>query len=198
MDLVPLKKTLSVASIGGLALMVCGLQIAIQYAYTCLEMLKPEWFEVYNQMMNFGHYSYPAVIAMFIYSVVVAPIHEEFLIRGVTLNFAKKALPFWIANIIQALMFGVLHMNLIQGSYAFFVGLLIGYVMHKGKNIVLPIIFHFFFNMFGTWIPLKLLKGQGFSAYLIVIVIGLAIMCAGIVLFNVKMNNRDLALKAKV
>ncbi len=197
MDLVPLKKSVNLSSIGGLVLMVAGLQISIQYLYTYIEMLKPEWFETYNQLMNMGHYSMPAMIAMFIYSIIVAPVHEEFLIRGVTQNFAKKAFPFWLANFVQAFIFGVLHMNFIQGSYAFLVGLLIGYVMHKSKNICIPILFHFFFNLFGTIVPLKLLGENADSAYVLVIAIGIAIMSAGIVLFELTINNRDIALSTK-
>lgn len=197
MDLLPLRKSVNMSAIGGLALMVAGLQIAIQYLYTYIEMLRPDWFVQYNQLMNLGHYSFPAVIAMYIYSVLVAPVHEEFLIRGVTQNFAKKAFPFWLANIVQAFLFGILHMNFIQGSYAFIVGLLIGYVMHKSKNICIPILFHFFFNIFGTLVPLKLLGKNASSAYVLVIFIGVAIMCAGIVFFKVSINNRDLALSAE-
>lgn len=196
-DIVPLKKSVNLSSIGGLVLMVAGLQISIQYLYTYIEMLRPEWFEAYNELMNLGHYSMVATIAMFIYSIFIAPVHEEFLIRGVTQNFAKKALPFWLANFVQAIIFGVLHMNIIQGSYAFLVGLLIGYVMHKSKNIWIPIFFHFFFNLFGTIVPLKLLGENADSAYVLVITIGIAIMSAGIVLFELTINNRDIALGMK-
>lgn len=196
-DIVPLKQSVNIYSIGGLSLMVAGLQISIQYLYTYIEILYPEWFVEYNELMNLGHYSMPAVIAMYIYSVIIAPIHEEFLIRGVTQNFAKKAFPFWLANIVQAAIFGVLHMNIIQGSYAFLVGLFIGYVMHKAKNIWIPILFHFFFNLFGTIVPLKLLGENADSAYVLVIAIGIAILSAGIVLFEFTINNRDIALGIK-
>lgn len=196
-EIVPLKQSVNLSSIGGLVLMVAGLQISIQYLYTYIEMIYPEWFYEYNELMNLGHYSMPAMIAMYLYSIFVAPVHEEFLIRGVTQNFAKKAFPFWLANFAQALIFGVLHMNLIQGSYAFLVGLLIGYIMHKAKNIWIPIFFHFFFNLFGTIIPLKLLGENADSAYILVIAIGIAIMSAGIVLFELTINNRDIALGIK-
>lgn len=194
---VPLKQSVNITSIAGLVLMVFGLQVSIQYFYTCLEMMRPEWFVEYNQMMNFANYSYPAMIAMTLYSIFIAPIHEEFLIRGVTQNFAQKAMPFWIANILQAVIFGVLHMNLIQGSYAFLVGLLLGYIMYKCKNIWIPIIFHFLFNLFGNIIPLRFLNSNASSAYTLVIIIGVSIMCAGILLFEVSINNRDVALGIK-
>jgi len=192
--IVPLKKSVSLSSIGGLALMTIGLQLSIQYLYTYIEILKPEWFYEYNQLMNLSNYSTIAMIAMILYSVFVAPVHEEFLIRGVTQNFAKKAMPFWIANFVQALIFGVLHMNVIQGSYAFLIGLLLGYIMHKSRNIWIPIIFHFFFNLFGTFVPFNMLEGNAGSAYVLVIGIGIAIMSVGIVLFEITMNNRNIAL----
>lgn len=194
---IPLKQSVNLYSIGGLVLMVCGLQLAIQYLYSFIEFLKPEWFYAYNQLMSMENYSSVGMVIMVLYGVIVAPIHEEYLVRGVTMNYAKKAMPFWIANLLQAFIFGFLHMNLIQGSYAFIIGLLLGYVMHRAKNIWIPIIFHFFFNAFGSFIPLSLLNTESASAYLLVTIIGVCIMSAGIILFELTIKNRNIALGVK-
>ena len=57
-----------------------------------------------------------------VYTIILAPVGEELVFRGLTYRFARKALPFWGANILQAALFGVMHLNLFQGLYAFFLG----------------------------------------------------------------------------
>ena len=62
-------------------------------------------------------------------------------------------MPFFAANIFQAVLFGAFHGNVIQGAYAFVVGLFCGYVCYKGGSIYLSILFHMLFNIWGTFIP---------------------------------------------
>ncbi len=96
---------------------------------------------------------------------VLAPINEEIVCRGVMLEYAMRAMSpgwnvadgaryravsaraFWIANTLQALAFGVLHMNLIQGSYAFALGVLEGWVFWRTGKLRYPIILHFALNI---------------------------------------------------
>ena len=87
---------------------------------------------------------------MMIYSVCLAPIGEELIFRGVTMRIARRSFPFWAANLIQAVLFGIFHMNMIQGIYAAVLGLFLGYVCEKGGSIYLAIVFHFLFNLWGT------------------------------------------------
>ena len=89
-------------------------------------------------------------LILFIYSVILAPIGEELIYRGVTFSIAKQVFPFWLANIIQALLFGAYHMNLVQGCYAFALGLILAYVCHKGKSIYFSIFLHFLFNLWAA------------------------------------------------
>ena len=59
-------------------------------------------------------------------TVCLAPIGEELVFRGLTMKYAEKAFGrFWAANLLQAFLFGVIHMNWVQGVYAFFGGLVL-------------------------------------------------------------------------
>jgi len=78
--------------------------------------------------------------------VIVAPLFEEILIRGIIFNDFKKAVPVGVAIVIQALVFGAMHGNLIQGTYGFILGLLLGVVYLKYKSIWASILLHFAFN----------------------------------------------------
>jgi len=82
--------------------------------------------------------------------VVIAPIFEEVLIRGVIFNDFRKACPTWFALIIQALIFGLMHMNIIQGTYAFFLGLILGLLYLSYHSILAAILLHMTFNLTST------------------------------------------------
>ena len=101
----------------------------------------------------FYRFSFP--ILLFIKSVSYTHLDvykrqvEELIFRGLTLKILEKAFPFWAANILQALYFGIIHGNIIQSSYAFFAGLLFGSVMYKYKSLKYVIWCHFFVNFLG-------------------------------------------------
>ena len=106
--------------------------------------------ETYQEMLETAGLDGNITLIMFVYSVLMAPISEELIFRGVTLRIAQRALPFWPANILQAALFGLFHMNPLQGCYTFVIGLILGYIVHKGGSIYHVIVFHFLFNLWGT------------------------------------------------
>jgi len=77
---------------------------------------------------------------------ITGPILEELCFRGVTLNRLSNN-KMWVAIIIQALMFGVAHGNMLQGMYATVLGLIFGRLYVLTKTIWAPIIAHIAFNM---------------------------------------------------
>ena len=87
---------------------------------------------------------------MFIYAVILGPVCEELVFRGVTMRLVRRALPFWAANLMQAVLFGIFHMNWIQGIYAFVLGLVLGWICEKGGSIYFSMFFHILFNFWGT------------------------------------------------
>ena len=105
-----------------LVILSVGLQYVTSYLISVVSMFMPSWLEYYNNLMDSVGFNDMTII-LFLYSVLVAPICEELIFRGVTLHHAQRHMPFWIANILQAFLFGVMHMNMIQGIYAFFIGL---------------------------------------------------------------------------
>ena len=123
-------------------------------------------------------------ITMFFYSVLLAPVSEELIFRGVTLRQAKKTLPFWAANIFQAVLFGAFHMNMIQGIYAFCLGLLLGYICEKSGSIYNSIFLHFLFNLFGTVLSGLLTIGTSALALAACFFVSLVLGILGIFLFR--------------
>lgn len=127
----------------------------------------------YNE--SIGEFFAKESFALILYSVILAPITEELAFRGVTLNHFKRAVPFWIANILQALLFGILHWNIVQGTYAFFIGIILGLVYKKYNSLYASIFLHFCVNLLGFLLPK--IPEMPFGVYLFAI----AFSCVGVI-----------------
>jgi|SRR5690554_61126 len=77
---------------------------------------------------------------------IVAPIYEEVLVRGLVFTELKNTLRIWPALIIQGLIFGLMHGNMLQFVYTFPAGILLGYLFLKYRSIWAPIILHVAWN----------------------------------------------------
>lgn len=140
----------------GLVLLVPGLQYLSGILTSVSASLFPGWMNYYETLMETAGLTGSPSPLMMLYAVFLGPIGEEFVFRGVTLTSVKRALPFWAANLFQALLFGVFHLNVIQGIYAFIIGLFLGYICEKGGSIYLSILLHILFNAWGTFQPTNL------------------------------------------
>lgn len=144
------KKTFHPLQFLGIVCLVPGTQFFSSIIISIVATIFPSWLEAYEQLMESAGLGDEIPLLMMIYSVCLAPISEELIFRGVTMRLARRAFPFWAANLIQAVLFGVFHMNMIQGIYAAALGLFLGYVCEKGGSIYLAIFYHFLFNLWGT------------------------------------------------
>lgn len=73
---------------------------------------------------------------------IIVPMAEEMLFRGLIYRRirwqldAKAAIPF------SAFLFALFHMNLLQGIYAFLIGLLLAFAFERTHNIWVPVLIH--------------------------------------------------------
>lgn len=144
------KKNFHPYEILGIVLLVPGTQFMSSIITSMIAFIFPSWLEDYMELLETAGLSGDIPLLMMVYSVFLAPISEELAFRGVTLRIARRAFPFWIANIMQALLFGIFHMNPMQSCYTFIVGLFMGYICEKGGSLYHAIFFHFLFNLWGT------------------------------------------------
>lgn len=80
---------------------------------------------------------------------MMVPIAEEIVFRGAILRVLQNALgerKRWIAIVISALIFGIVHFNLAQGLHAFLIGLLLGWLYSKTGSILPGFVFHWVNN----------------------------------------------------
>jgi len=131
-----------------LLIVVMGIlaQFFISSILNLVQSYAPQLLEQYNELMEQMGILEGTALTLFS-TVVLAPLSEELACRGVILKLAGKVSPkFWFANVIQALAFGILHANLVQGIYAFGLGLLLGALYGKFKNIWLCMLLHAVMN----------------------------------------------------
>lgn len=162
---VNIKKQFHPLEISGIILLIPGTQFFSSLFIGFISTIFPSWLEEYEELMEIAGMTGDIPLLMMIYSVLLAPISEELIFRGVALRIAKRAFPFRIANIIQALFFGIFHQNMLQGCYTFVIGLVLGYVCEKGGTIYHAVFFHFLFNLWGTtaadWLLVEDMMLQG-------------------------------------
>lgn len=132
-------------------------------------------FEETNNIMDviFSNLSGDMFVWLIIMMVIVAPFFEEIIFRGIILNDFRKATRLWVAITIQALAFGIFHMNLMQGVYATILGLVLGLVYLKYRSIWFPILLHFSFNATALLIAYLVKPEQSQLSAMILIVLGI-------------------------
>ncbi len=142
-------------------LMLCGW--AGQIFVDCILVLArphfPNAFAEYDKMVS--GVSGASVSFVLLFAVCfAAPIGEEILFRGLiqkyTLIFFNKLMnkiAVICTILFQALLFGIYHGNIIQGIYAFVMGILLGFLAAKFGSLIPGIIFHIAINVSIYFVP---------------------------------------------
>lgn len=152
-----------------------ALQVVVGYVTDAVLSLLPEAAADYSELVEetgLGDTSYLAVLT----TVLGAPFCEELLVRGIIFEFSLRAFnpqcrPLWkyrrraqaqesamvpwaasstwgvaAAIVLQAAVFGFMHMNWVQGCYAGAAGLIFGWVLVTTGKLRYTILLHFAFN----------------------------------------------------
>jgi uncharacterized protein len=156
----------------------------------------PEWFsEIMQKMISKSLFSFTQV-------VLIAPVFEEIIFRGVILDGFLKIYSPKKSIIWSSILFGLIHLNPWQALGAFFIGLFIGWIYYRTQSIIPGILIHFTNNLIAF---LLLLYSQNnalaFSdlfenkiIYLILIIIFSVIFYFGLKIFNKQLNKRFIGL----
>lgn len=150
------KQTFHPALFAGLLLIAPAAQFLANIIVVIVSLINPVWLENYENLMESAGFENNLSFLMILYVVFLGPVGEELIFRGVTMRCARQIFPFWAANLMQALLFGIFHMNVIQGSYAFVLGIILGIVCEKLGSIYYSIFLHICFNFFGTIVAQQL------------------------------------------
>lgn len=130
-------------------LVICIASVGLYYLALLLSevigVVSPETMENYNEMMEdvLGGSQLLVMLAV----VLIAPVNEECLMRGLVLRNLQRFFPDKAVIIMQAVMFGILHWNWVQGIYTVPVGVALGYLAVKSRSVLPCIFMHLFYNM---------------------------------------------------
>ena len=104
--------------------------------------------DTFDQYIEIFENTAPLVLTMV--TVVLAPVCEELMYRGVIFRRIRSAYGFVPAAILSSVLFGAGHGNLTQGLYSFALGLLFSYAYHRTGKIRVTILMHMAANAFAT------------------------------------------------
>ena len=89
---------------------------------------------------------------MFLATVIAAPIAEEIIFRGLVYTRLKRGMPIFVAALISAVVFGLLHGSVVHLIYTIPMGLLLCLCYEKYRSLCASVLVHMFFNIAGTLI----------------------------------------------
>lgn len=98
------------------------------------------------------------IVIQLISSVLLAPIMEEIVFRGMVLPRFQKAMPTPVAVFLSCVFFGLAHGQIVWIAYATVVGIVLSIIALKEKTITASILLHMVFNAIGFgigYLPLE-------------------------------------------
>ena len=143
-------RRLTPACFGWVVLLGFAVQHVISLLMAAIYIVMPSALDQYTEMIDSSgvtEYSILWAVA----TVILPPVVEETIFRGLILQYLGRAgARFVVANLIQAVLFGMFHMNFVQGIYTALLGFLLGWLAYRYDSILVPMLLHAIFNLFGT------------------------------------------------
>lgn len=156
---IPLKEYFNIIILG------IGVTILLLFLSGILMRLIPGYSEVANQLST----ARESIIQLII-TIVLIPIYEEIFYRGIIFGYLRKNFNMVLAILFQSLIFGLMHLNLVQGIYTFILGIVLALVYIYTDSILGNITVHIIFNLLGLLvIPKLLMKFPILSIVLLII-----------------------------
>ncbi len=101
-----------------------------------------------------------ALFVFFCTAGIAAPFFEEFLFRGFLLSSLTRYLPVWGAITVSSLVFAIAHLNLSEIIPLMALGMVLGFIYTRSRNLLAPILLHSLWNS-GTLMSLFILGSSG-------------------------------------
>lgn len=120
-------------------------------------------FQSYNFLMKINEHTQ---LHYDVSSLIVAPFFEEILFRGIFIKKITEKYSPAIAILFSSLLFGLYHMDFEQSVYAFFIGIILGIIYFKTKNLSLVIVIHFLNNLLSLFLVEKTIHLMGLNVLL--------------------------------
>lgn len=120
--------------------------------------------------------------------LVIAPVFEEIFFRGIIFNELKSNMNVVLALVIQGVLFGIFHGNILQAIYASLLGVVLGVIYMWTGSIWSNILGHFLYNILGSTLVPMLMEVTPKLAYLY---LGLGFIVTIIMLINIVKDYKE-------
>lgn len=148
---VKLNRIFGVKSIIACFGMAIGFYFAINAVLILTGMLFPQVIENYNSTMESVGLGTDPVLTI-VYAILLGPVIEEMVFRGVVFSFLEKAgIKPGIIIAITGILFGLVHVYPVQVVYAAALGTFLGFMRYKYRSILITIVAHMLLNLMGTY-----------------------------------------------
>ena len=148
-----------------------GLYLVVTAA---LAALPEKWIESYNEA-SAGLDTGGALGVLAV--MLVAPVVEEFIFRGLIMTRLSRAMPGWLSVLLSAAIFGICHGHPVWFAYAFLLGVVFGLMDWRAGSIWPSVLGHITFNAIGQLITLlpETESGAGEGVVLLILLIAAVI-----------------------
>ena len=121
-----------------------------------------------TDIADFSMYEYNFILQSLL-PILLIPICEELLFRDIIFGYLRKNYNIVLAIIVQALLFGIYHLEIVQGIYATLFGIILALAYIYCNSLWGSIILHITFNLFGLGIVPIIGFSNIFIQYLVII-----------------------------
>ena len=128
----------------GMAILGAALNLATSFLLMFIPFSESMWNEQMEQSDALLGANEWLVILL---TVIIAPLLEEIVFRGLLHTRLKRGIPMLASMIISAWIFGMVHGTVIAVVYASLLGFLLAWVFEKYKSLLASILLHFGFNL---------------------------------------------------
>lgn len=80
-------------------------------------------------------------------AVIIGPIFEEIIFRGIIYKRLKRSMPTVFAILISSILFAVIHDGILWMSYTFLLGLIFAWVFEMCDSLIASVLVHALFNL---------------------------------------------------
>ena len=145
------KQIFGVKSLIAVIAAVLSMYFIISAGFILAYQFFPEAMDSYAELMENSGIGSNTLITI-IYVIFLGPVLEELCVRGVSYGYIEKSGIGPAFNIlITGILFGVMHLNVVQGIYAAFLGFMLAFFRYKYRSIRITIVTHILFNLMGTY-----------------------------------------------
>ena len=144
------------------------------------------------QKANAGFYGSTLALEL-ISSGIATPVLEELVFRGITYGRLRNLCSKTVAILLSALIFALVHFNIVQLVYAFLIGIVLAMLMEQAGHMYVAVVGHMTANIiavirtetgFLDWSVNK--SGAAWVFSVILLLVGIGVLC-----FKTMSGNRD-------